>query len=80
MTQGTRLNFERFRKPRRARAENQNQNFSCGGKQAFATFEHAQKVARNQRRLGKGTEAYRCESCGQYHTGRSSFSTRNKRP
>jgi hypothetical protein len=43
----------------------------CSGKQRFATFESAAKVARRQRRGDVRIQAYRCTrpGCGGYHVG-----------
>lgn len=79
--QGTRHDIE----PMRQRGKRNHQKVSpsagasaCMGKQAYPTRGEAVIVAQNQRRFGKGTDAYACLACGKWHTGRNDFRVRDR--
>ena len=52
---------------------------ACIGKQSYSTRGEAVIVTQNQKRFGKGTDAYACLACGKWHTGRNDFRVKDKR-
>ena len=79
--QGTRHDILPVRSAHKAKPKRKAEDatFSCMGKQTLGSAREANIVARNMRRFGKPTEAYRCVACGRWHVGRTNPNIKSKR-
>ena len=51
-------------------AERYSEHELCIGKQSYDSKAIALKVVKNRRSMGKAVDAYKCQHCGDWHTGR----------